>query len=102
AATLTLDVAYLERMRTVENADRRPAAILMADLDASSPLARRLSTARYCALVRGLIRAWDRCIVDAGGIVGRHAGDGIVAYFLAEAAGSASDAAQSTHCARAP
>jgi class 3 adenylate cyclase len=96
AAALTVDLSYLERMRAVEHADRRPAAILMADLEASSPLARRLSTARNFAFVRGLIRAWDRCIVDAGGIVGRHAGDGIVAYFLAETAGSESAAAKAS------
>ena len=57
AAAHTADLAHLERMRVVEHADRRPAAILMADLEASSPLARRLSTARYFAFVRGLIRA---------------------------------------------
>ncbi len=96
AATLTADPAHLERMRAVEHADRRPAAILMADLEASSPLARRLSTARYFAFVRGLIRAWDRCVVDAGGIVGRHAGDGIVAFFLAVTADSESAAARSS------
>ena len=96
AAAQTVDLPYLERIRAVERADRRPAAILMADLEASSPLARRLSTARYFAFVRGLIRAWDRCIVDAGGIVGRHAGDGIVAFFLAETAGSESAAAKSS------
>ena len=84
AAAHTADLAHLERMRAVEHADRRPAAILMADLEASSPLARRLSTAQYFAFVRRLVRAADRCIVDAGGIVGRHAGDGIVAFFLAE------------------
>jgi class 3 adenylate cyclase len=96
AAAQTVDLSHLERMRAVEHADRRPAAVLMADLEASSPLARRLSTARYFAFVRGLIRAWDRCIVDAGGIVGRHAGDGIVAYFLAETADSESAAARSS------
>jgi class 3 adenylate cyclase len=96
AAAQTVDLSYLERMRAVEHADRRPAAILMADLEASSPLARRLSTARYFAFVRGLIRAWDRCVVDAGGIVGPHAGDGVVAFFLAETAGSESAAARSS------
>jgi class 3 adenylate cyclase len=95
-ATLTADLEHLERMRVVEHADRRPAAILMADLEASSPLARRLSTARYFAFMRGLIRAADRCVVDAGGIVGRHAGDGVVAFFLAETAGSESAAARSS------
>ena len=99
AASYTLDLAYLERMRAVEHADRRPAAILMADLEASSPLARHLSTARYFAFVRRLVRALDRCVVDAGGMVGRHAGDGVVAFFLAEMAGSESAAARSSFIA---
>jgi class 3 adenylate cyclase len=94
AAAYTLDLEHLERMRTVEHADRRPAAVLMADLEASSALARRLSTAQYFAFGRRLVRTADRCIVDAGGIVGRHAGDGVVAFFLAEFAGSESVAAR--------
>jgi class 3 adenylate cyclase len=95
AAGLTVDRAHLERMQAVEHADRRPAAIVMADLEASSPLARRLSTASYFAFVRRWIRAADQCVVDAGGIVGRHAGDGIVAFFLPETIGSESAAARS-------
>jgi class 3 adenylate cyclase len=95
AAAYTADLAHLERMRVVEHPDRRPAAILMADLEASSPLARRLSTASYFAFVRRLVRAADQCVVDAGGIVGRHAGDGIVAFFLPETIGSESAAARS-------
>jgi class 3 adenylate cyclase len=94
AAAATADLAHLERMRIVEHPDRRQVAILMADLEASSPLARRLSTAQYFAFTRRLVRAADQCIIDAGGIVGRHAGDGIVAYFLAETAGSESAAAR--------
>jgi class 3 adenylate cyclase len=80
-------------MRVVEHADRRPAAILIADLEASSALARRLSTASYFAFGRRLVRAADQCVVDAGGIVGRHVGDGIVAFFLADTTGSESAAA---------
>jgi class 3 adenylate cyclase len=95
ALVSTVDLFHLERMRAVEHADRRPAAILMADLEASSPLARRLSTARYFAFSRRLIRAMDDRIIDEGGIVGRHAGDGVVAYFLAETIGSESAAARS-------
>ena len=95
AAGLTVDRAHLERMQAVEHADRRPGAILMADLEASSPLARRLSTASYFAFSRRLVRAADQCVVDAGGIVGRHAGDGVVAFFLAESIGSESAAARS-------
>jgi class 3 adenylate cyclase len=66
----------------------------MADLEASSPLARRLSTAQYFAFGRRLVRTADRCIIDAGGIVGRHAGDGVVAFFLADTTGSESAAAR--------
>ena len=94
ALAATADLAHLERMRFVERPDRRPVAILMADLEASSPLARRLSTAQYFAFSRRLVRAADRCIIDAGGIVGRHAGDGVVAFFLADTAGSESAAAR--------
>ncbi len=94
-ALAVADLAHLERMRAVAYPDRRPAAILMADLEASSLLARRLSTAQYFAFGRRLVRWQDRCIIDAGGIVGRHAGDGVVAFFLAETAGSESAAARS-------
>jgi len=88
------DLGHLDRMALVERPDRRPAAVLMADLEASSPLARRLSTAQYFAFGRRLIRTADQCIVDHGGIVGRHAGDGVVAFFLVETAGSESAAAR--------
>jgi class 3 adenylate cyclase len=88
------DRDHLDRMALVERPDRRPAAVLMADLEASSPLARRLSTAQYFAFGRRLVRAADQCIVNHGGIVGRHAGDGVVAFFLAETAGSESTAAR--------
>jgi class 3 adenylate cyclase len=88
------DPKHLERMLQVSKAGRRPAAILFADLEASSPLARRLSAASYFALGRRLVRTADRCIVDAGGLPGRHVGDGVVAFFLAETAGSESAAAR--------
>ena len=94
AATATADLAHLERMRVVERPDRHPGAILMADLEASSLLSRRLSTAHYFALIRRWIRAADHCIIHTGGIVGRHAGDGVVALFLDETTGSESAAAR--------
>jgi hypothetical protein len=87
------DLTHLSRMRVVEHADRHPAAILMADLEASSPLARHLSTAQYFAFGRRFVRAADDCVIDAGGIVGRHVGDGVVAFFLADTTGSESAAA---------
>jgi class 3 adenylate cyclase len=71
-----------------------PAAILFPDLESSSPLARRLPTVAHFALGRRLACAADQCAVDAGGLVGRHAGDGVVAFFLAETAGPESAAAR--------
>ena len=85
---------HFQRMHQVSKAGRRPAAMLFADLESSSPLARRLSTASYFALGRRLARAADQCVIDAGGLVGRHVGDGVVAFFLAETAGSESAAAR--------
>lgn len=88
------DLAHFARMQVVARPARRPAAILFADLEASSSLARRLSTAGYFAVGRRLVRAADQCVVDGGGLVGRHVGDGVVAFFLAETAASESAAAR--------
>jgi class 3 adenylate cyclase len=93
------DLGHLDRMRAVAQPDRRPAAILMADLESSSLLSRRLSTAQYFAFGRRLVRTADRSIIDAAGIVGRHAGDGVVGFFLAETAGS--ESAATAACIRA-
>ena len=89
------DLGHFERMDRVAKAGRRAAAVLFADLESSSPLSRKLSTASYFRLVRRLARAADQCVVDAGGLVGTHAGDGIVAFFLGETSGSESAAARS-------
>ena len=55
-------------------------------------MAKRLPTATYLQLVRRLTRAADRCVIDCNGLVGRHAGDGVAAFFVAETAGSESAA----------
>jgi class 3 adenylate cyclase len=89
------DLRHFERTQRVTKAARRPTAILFADLEGSSSLGRRLSTASYFALGRRLARAADQCVIEAGGLVGRHVGDGFVAFFLAETAGSESSAARS-------
>ena len=88
------DLGHLGRVQRVAVPGRRPAALLFADLEGSSMLARHLSTASYFAVGRRLVRAADQCVIDAGGIVGRHVGDGIVAFFPAETAGSESAAAR--------
>jgi class 3 adenylate cyclase len=89
------DLAHLERMERFIRAGLHPAAILFADLEGSSALMRKLSNAAVFTLLRRLVRAADRCVVDAGGLVGRHVGDGVVAFFPAETSGSESAAARS-------
>ena len=98
---LERDAGHLERTRAVASAGRRPAAILFADLEGSSALSRTLSTSSYFAAGRRLVRATDRCVVDAGGLVGRHVGDGVVAFFPVEVFESESAAAMACiHAAR--
>lgn len=89
------DLGHFERTEAVATPGRRAAAVLFADLESSTQLSRRLSTGSYFALVRRLARAADECVIDAGGLVGSHAGDGVVAFFLAETSGSDSAAARS-------
>ena len=85
-----------ERMEEVSEPARRPAAILFADLEASGVLSRRLSSRAYFELVRRLTDLIDTEVIEHGGIVGKHAGDGASALFLVEQiGGSESDAAAS-------
>jgi class 3 adenylate cyclase len=87
------DAHLFERMSSLIEPARRPAAVLFGDLEGSSPLARRLSTPAYFSLVRRLARGADDAVVQAGGIVGKHVGDGVTAFFLADDIGSESSAA---------
>lgn len=88
------DLAHLERMEHFTRAGRHPAAILFADLEGSTALGQRLPTAAYFTVGRRIVRAADQCVIDAGGMVGRHLGDGVVAFFPAETSGSESAAAR--------
>lgn len=90
------DARLFERMSALLEPARRPAAILFADLEGSSMLARRLPTPTYFTVIRRLARGADRAVVKAGGIVGKHVGDGVTAFFLAEDAGSESVAARAS------
>jgi class 3 adenylate cyclase len=93
-ALLTLtDNEHLERVGRMARSQRRPTAILFADLEASTPLARRLSTESYFRLMRRIMRSVDDLVVRQGGIVGRHVGDGLTAFYPAELCGGESQAA---------
>ena len=88
------DVRLFEQMAGLLTPARRPAAVLFADLEHSTPLAKRLATPAYFALIRRIASGSDRAVVDAGGIVGKHVGDGVTAFFLADEIGSESAAAR--------
>jgi len=92
------NLGHFERMMEIAEARRRPTAVMFADLEGSTALAKRMPTANYLELVLGITSAADRCVVDARGIVGRHAGDGFTAFFVAETLASESQAALA--CAR--
>jgi hypothetical protein len=83
AMLATGDAQLMERMLRILQPARRPAALLFADLESSSKLSRQLSSRDYFALIRRLTVRADRSVVRAGGIVGKHVGDGITAFFLA-------------------
>ncbi len=76
------DLGLFERMDRVRDPERRSAAILFADLEASGALSRRLSSRGYFALISGLTDLIDSAVVERNGIVGKHAGDGGSALFL--------------------
>ena len=89
----TGDADLFERMSHLMAPARHPAAILFADLESSTALARRLSTRSYFDVIRRLVRASDNAVVAEGGIVGKHVGDGVTAFFLVEEGVSESAAA---------
>lgn len=88
------DEQMFERMAKLIDPGRHRAAILFADLQSSVSLSRRLPSAVYFRLVRAITTATDQVVVDNDGIVGKHAGDGATAFFLADELGSPSRAAR--------
>ena len=80
------------RMVQLTEPGRRKAAVLFADLQASAVLSRRLPSAAYFKLVRAITTAMDEVVVEETGIVGKHAGDGVTAFFLSDDLGSDSAA----------
>ncbi len=83
-----------ERMVSLAAPGPRAVAVLFADLEASGTLSKHASSAGYFGLIQALTRSIDGIVVGHRGIVGKHAGDGVTAFFLANYAGSASAAAR--------
>ena len=88
------DEEMYSRMANLIRPGPRQAAVLFADLESSGALSRRLPSAAYFRLIRDLTTAIDELVGSNGGIVGKHAGDGVTAFFLADDVGSPSAAAR--------
>jgi class 3 adenylate cyclase len=88
------DAALWQRMARLIEPRRTAAAILFADLEASTALSRRLPSRAYFDFIVRMTTAIDAEVVSRRGLVGKHAGDGVTAFFLAEDLGSASAAAE--------
>jgi class 3 adenylate cyclase len=86
--------AMFERMARLVEPGRREAAIIFADVQASGALSRRLPSAAYFDLIRDLTTEMDEAIIEAGGIVGKNAGDGVTGFFLVDDLGSPSATAR--------
>lgn len=82
-----------ERMAALVEPGRRSAAVLFADLQSSGSLSRRLPSAAYFELIRSLTTEMDGAVIRHHGIVGKHAGDGVTAFFLLDDFASASECA---------
>jgi class 3 adenylate cyclase len=88
------DEGMFKRMAGLVEPGRKRAAILFADLQSSARLSRRLPTASYFRLIGDLIAAIDEVVGKHGGVIGKHAGDGVTAFFLVDDLGSPSTAAR--------
>lgn len=85
-----------DRMARLQEPSRREAALLFVDLEASGSLSRHLPSSTYFDLIRTLTTRIDTTVARTGGVVGKHAGDGASAFFLADELGSPSAAAAAT------
>jgi class 3 adenylate cyclase len=88
------DEQLFERIASLATPRAEPAAVMFVDLEDSTRLSRRLSTAAYFDLISHVLTAIDTAIARNDGIVGKHAGDGATGFFRASDAGSASRAAK--------
>jgi class 3 adenylate cyclase len=87
------DRGMFERMARLAEPGRHEAAVVFADIQGSGDLSRHLSSAAYFRLVHELFTKLDAIVIEANGIVGKHAGDGLSAFFLADDCGSRASAA---------
>ena len=87
------DFAMHARMAELADPGRHAAAVVFVDLQGSSALSRRLPTAAYFDVIRRISTEFDRLTANGAGLVGKHVGDGMTAFFLAEHCGDPAAAA---------
>lgn len=78
------DERMFDRMTELFVPGPRRCAILFADLEDSTGLSRRLSSAAYFDILSALMKAIDDEIVNHAGVVGKHVGDGASAFFISD------------------
>ena len=61
--------------------ERQTVTILFADLRGSTALAERLEPEQVVAVLNTYLRVMARCVIDAGGILDKFLGDGLMAIF---------------------
>jgi adenylate cyclase len=61
--------------------ERQTVTILFADLRGSTALAERLAPEQVVAVLNTYLRVMARCVIDAGGILDKFLGDGLMAIF---------------------
>ncbi|MGH2756633.1 MAG: adenylate/guanylate cyclase domain-containing protein [Actinomycetota bacterium] len=86
------DEELFGRMARLVEPGQRKAVVVFADLQSSALLSRRLPSGAYFKLIRAITTAMDEVVIRFKGIVGKHAGDGVSAFFLSDDLGSDSGA----------
>jgi class 3 adenylate cyclase len=87
------DFAAHARLAQLAEPARHGTAVLFVDLQGSTALSRRLATAEYFDVIRRVTSTFDALTCQGGGVVGKHVGDGMTAFFLAEQTGGPASAA---------
>jgi class 3 adenylate cyclase len=87
------DEAMYSRMAELVDPGPRQAVILFADVEGSGDLSRRLPSATYFRLIGDFTAYADSEVATHLGVAGKHAGDGVTAFFLTKDLGSPSAAA---------
>jgi adenylate cyclase len=83
--------------------DRQTVTILFADLRGSTALAEKLMPEQVISIMNVYLRVMARCVIDAGGILDKFTGDGLMAIFgaMGEPAYGAPGAARAALAIRA-